>query len=67
MLPILPKKYRLVFEVLHGSGLRVMELINMKKEDITFTGSTKGQIKVKGKGSKSRFTTMTHDLTDKVK
>ena len=53
--------------MLHGSGLRVMELLKMKKEDITFAGSTKGQIKVIGKGSKHRFTTITHDLTDKVK
>ena len=67
LLPILPKHYRLPFEVMYGSGLRVMELLKMKKKDITFTGSTKGKIQVIGKGGKARFTTLTHDLTDKIK
>ena len=52
---------------MRGTGLRVMEFVNLKKEAITFTGDAKGRISVIGKGAKPRYTTMTHALTDKIK
>jgi len=41
-----------IFEVIYGTGLRVMEIIRMNLNDINFD---EGEIKVLGKGSKERI------------
>ncbi len=43
-----------MFETLHGSGLRIGELIKLKVSAITFDGKSKGKISLIGKGNKPR-------------
>jgi len=47
---------RAMLEVLFSSGVRISELLNIKKEDIDKTG----RIFVRGKGKKERFVYLTH-------
>ncbi len=50
-----------------GCGLRVQELLDLQVKDITFKGKTKGKIfDRKGKGNKSRPTTLTEVMVAKV-
>ena len=63
---IIPPKFKLINEVLCGSGLRIGELINLKVKDITYEGDDKGKIKTIGKGNKFRLTSLTNDVTDNV-
>lgn len=46
-------KHKLIIKILYGCGLRVSEVINLKKEDVNFNG---GLIKIRiAKGRKDRF------------
>jgi len=61
------KKFRLLFNVLYESGLRIQELLDLQVEDITFKGKAKGKIKVKkGKGGKSRNTLLIDSVADMI-
>lgn len=46
------ERNRAIIETLYGCGLRVTELINLKKSDLFFN---EGFIKITGKGNKQRF------------
>lgn len=64
---IIPPKFKLINEVLCGSGLRIGELIRLKVKDITYEGDDdKGKIKTIGKGDKFRLTSLTNAVADKV-
>jgi integrase len=64
---VLPGKFRLMFEVINGSGPRIQELLDLQVKDITFEGKSKGKIYIrKGKRGLPGKTTMTDDVTDKV-
>lgn len=54
LIEVIPNiKHRLIIKLLYGCGLRVSELINLKKEDVNFKESI---IKIKlSKGRKDRF------------
>ena len=45
--------YRALFKFLLSTGLRISELVSLKKDDISFYGSA-AKIRVRGKGSKER-------------
>ncbi len=52
---------RLMFEVLHATGLRIGELIDLRVKDVTCKDG-KGQVFVRsGKGNKSRLVHVIHD------
>ena len=58
-------KHRLIIKLLYGTGLRVSEIINLKKEDIYFEEDL---LKVKlGKGKKDRFVKMPKSIKDELK
>jgi len=59
------KKSRLIISVLYSSGLRVSELVNLKKEDINFEENI-GKVR-KGKGSKDRIFTISRNLVKELK
>ena len=46
--------YRAVFKFLLSTGLRISELLSLKKSDISIMGET-ARIRIKGKGSKERI------------
>ena len=48
----LGQRDRLILEMLYASGIRVSELVNIKVEDISFSGKT---IRILGKGNKERI------------
>ncbi len=53
-------KHKLIIKILYGCGLRVSEVINLKKEDINFN---EGLIKIKlAKGRKDRFVNLPASL-----
>ncbi len=63
----LPEKFRLLFGVLHGSGLRISELLRLRVRDVTLSGKNKGKIKVrKAKVGQSRDAMMDKILADRV-
>ena len=46
-------KHKLIIKLLYGTGLRVSEIVNLKKEDVNFKEDL---IKINlGKGKKDRF------------
>jgi integrase/recombinase XerD len=59
------RKSRLIISFLYSSGLRVSELVNLKKEDLDFNERT-GWVR-KGKGSKDRIFTISQGLSDELK
>lgn len=58
-------KSRLIVSMLYSSGLRVSELVNLKKDDLNFTEKT-GWVR-KGKGNKDRVFTISEALANEVK
>ena len=63
---VMPNNYvRLIFALLHGTGLRIQELLYLQKRDITFKNN-KGKIYVSnGKGNKSRYVPIIYDEVTK--
>ena len=58
--PALPPKYRLFFQFLYGTGLRLMEALRLRVKDVDFE---RGQIIVHGgKGDKDRVTMLPEAL-----
>ncbi len=58
-------KHRLIIKLLYGTGLRVSEIINLKKEDINFPEEL---IKVNlGKGKKDRFVKIPKSILEELK
>lgn len=57
-------KHRLITELLYSSGLRVSEIINLKKSDIDFRNGT-GIVK-QGKGNKDRIFILSEKLLAKI-
>lgn len=53
--PIVVKRNRAMLEVLFSTGMRISELLNLKKEQIDNTG----RIFIRGKGKKERFVYLT--------
>jgi len=65
MLDRLPRGYRLMAEVMYGSGLRLMELLRLRVHHLDLA---RGQIKVHGgKGDKDRITVLPEVLREKLK
>ncbi|MFH1425795.1 MAG: site-specific tyrosine recombinase/integron integrase [archaeon] len=58
-------KSRLIVSLLYSTGLRVSELVNLKKRDIDIKENT-GWVR-QGKGSKDRLFMMSKDLTDELR
>ena len=60
LLAALPLKYRLFFQFLYGTGLRLMEALRLRIKDVDFD---RGQIIVRGgKGDKDRVTMLPESL-----
>ena len=60
LLAALPVKYRLFFQFLYGTGLRLMEALRLRVKDVDFE---RGQIIVRGgKGDKDRVTMLPESL-----
>ena len=60
LLTALPPKYRLFFQFLYGTGLRLMEALRLRVKDVDFE---RGQIIVRGgKGDKDRVTMLPESL-----
>jgi len=58
-------KHKLIIKLLYGCGLRVSEIVNLKKEDINFEEDL---IKVRlAKGKKDRFVKIPNSLIDELK
>src|SRR3989344_3572144 len=58
-------KHRLILKMLYGCGLRVSELVNLKKEDVDFNESL---IHIKlSKGKKDRFVKVPESLKNELK
>ena len=57
-------KHRLITELLYSSGLRVSEIINLKKQDIDFRDGT-GIVR-QGKGNKDRIFILSEKLLTKI-
>lgn len=54
----------LILEFLYGSGLRVSELIAVRKNDLELSG---GYVRILGKGSKQRIVPLTQITVEKIK
>ncbi|QYM77712.1 integron integrase [Horticoccus luteus] len=60
----LPRGYRLMAEVMYGSGLRLMELLRLRVHHLDLA---RGQLKVYGgKGDKDRLTVLPESLREKL-
>lgn len=58
-------KHKLIIKILYGCGLRVSEIINLKKEDIDFS---EGLIKIRlAKGRKDRFVKIPNSVFNELK
>lgn len=58
-------KHKLIIKMIYGTGLRVSEIVNLKKEEINFHENL---IKVKlGKGKKDRFVKMPDSIRDDLR
>jgi site-specific recombinase XerD len=58
-------KHKLIIKLLYGCGLRVSEIINLKKQDINFRESL---IKIKlGKGNKDRYVKLPESIISDLK
>jgi site-specific recombinase XerD len=58
-------KHNLILRLLYGCGLRVSEIVNLRKKDINFK---EGLIKVKlSKGKKDRFVKIPYSIVDELK
>ena len=58
-------KHSLIIKILYGSGLRVSEIVNLKKEDLNFD---EGLIHIRlAKGKKDRFVTIPLSIKEKLK
>ncbi len=58
-------KSRLIISLLYSSGLRVSELVNLKKEDLDLNEKV-GWVR-KGKGGKDRIITFSNNLSEELK
>lgn len=58
------KKSKLIIQLLYSSGLRVSELVNLKKQDLNFTEKT-GWVR-EGKGKKDRMFILSEKLSKKL-
>lgn len=56
------EKYGLLFRVMYFGGLRISEVLGLKKDDVLEDG-----IRVNGKGSKERFVPLPSDLLERVR
>ena len=67
-IPSKKKKYKLMFEFLYYSGLRINELINIQVKDVTFkVGNSKGKVYIKKrKRGKAGCTTLLDYFTDNI-
>jgi integrase len=65
---VLPAKFKLLFECLNSSGLRIDELLSLRVKDLTFKGEAKGRIFVRdGKGGQpGEASFKTDEITDMV-
>jgi len=54
----------LILEFLYGSGLRVSELVAVRKNDLELNG---GYVRILGKGSKQRIVPLTQITVEKIK
>lgn len=59
------RKSRLIIQLLYSSGLRVSELVNLKKQDLDFNENT-GWVRA-GKGKKDRMCFISKKLSKKLK
>jgi site-specific recombinase XerD len=58
-------KHRLIIKLLYGTGLRVSEIVNLKKDDMNFE---EGLIKINlGKGKKDRFVKLPESILEELK
>ena len=57
-------KYRLIAEILHKTGLRISELLDLRVEDIDYE---KNKALVRGKGKKERIIYLSQELCEKMK
>jgi len=58
-------KHKLIIKLLYGTGLRVSEIVNLKKQDINFSESL---IKINlGKGKKDRFVKLPDSVLEELK
>lgn len=65
LLAALPPKYRLFFQFLYGTGLRLMEVLRLRIKDVDFE---RGQVIVRGgKGDKDRVTMLPEALRASLK
>lgn len=55
---------KIIIKMLYATGVRVSELVNIKKEDIDFKGNT---INVFGKGAKERIVLIPDSFTQEIK
>jgi len=59
------KKHKLIIETLYSTGIRVSEIIKLKKENIDFENNI---VNIKGgKGNKDRITIISKNLIEKIK
>ncbi|PLV59754.1 tyrosine-type recombinase/integrase [Thermotoga sp. KOL6] len=56
--------YKAIFKILANTGMRISELINLEKEDISLNDSAR--IRIKGKGNKERIINVTKDLIEEL-
>ena len=58
-------KHKLILKLLYGCGLRVSEIVNIKKDDVNFN---EGLLKISlGKGRKDRFVKIPDSLSEDLK
>ena len=57
-------KHKIGFRLMYESGLRVNEVVNIKKHDFKLDKLT---VRVRGKGSKDRYTILNKELSNKIK
>ncbi len=57
--------FRSIFRLLVNTGMRISELHNMKRSDITFSGD-RARIRIKGKGSKERVVQVKREIAEEA-
>jgi len=64
-LSVIPnKKHKLGFKLMYESGLRVSEVINLKKYDLNFEKLT---VRIRGKGEKDRYSILPENISEELK
>ena len=65
LLPQIDANYQLICQLMYGSGLRLMEAVRLRVQDIDFDFYT---VRVwQGKGGKNRCVTLAHELISALK